>query len=128
MFSFSPAMVRLADPTRKACGAPVSSQGRPDLEVGLGAPLAGAPGAVPVAHGHVAALHEAERSAAVSVGSPGEVAALHVADEQSDGPSAGALGEPHDPSHARRPPRTPPAARSDVRPGTAPPDPPHRAQ
>ena len=61
--------------------------GGPDLEVGLGAPLVGAVGAVPVEYGHVAALNEAESGAAVGGGGLREVAALHVADEQGHGPT-----------------------------------------
>ena len=73
----------------------------PHFEMGLGAALARALGAVPVAHAHVAALHEVEGSPPVGVGGLGEVAALEVADQQGHRPAAGPLGQPHDPGHAR---------------------------
>ena len=61
-------MVRLAEPTRKACGTPERSQAAHTFRWASERPLVGAVGAVPVEHSHVAALNEAESGVAVGVG------------------------------------------------------------
>ena len=68
MFSFSPAMVRLADPTRKACGAPVSSQAAQTLRWASERPWLERPVRYQLRTVTSAALHEVERGAAVGVG------------------------------------------------------------